>query len=335
MEEKDLRQEIIALGRKLYDYRLAVAKGGNLSARLQGEKILITATAVSLGALAENDIIPVDLGNEESRANRRLSTEFPLHAEVYRHFREVKRVIHCHPPLTNAYFSIHDEVESLTYETRLFLGKVPVVEQPAPSIVNPQAVIEALELNNLVAIRHHGVVAIGETFSGVLHLVEALEEAVRMAAVARLLGREGLTAFEETLKEDLSRPAGPQPGYKMFSPAHIEAIVERVNDDELIAEKGKALGLTVELAIKLQEEDTAYRLCFQEGKISKVERDDQAPFVISAPSPVWRQVFQGNVDPFVATSQGKMQLQGEMGKLARWYVPFSRLFELFREVRIF
>jgi ribulose-5-phosphate 4-epimerase/fuculose-1-phosphate aldolase/putative sterol carrier protein len=335
MEEKELRHEIIALGRKLYDYRLAVAKGGNLSARLHRETILITATAVSLGALGEDDLIPVDLSNEESRANRRLSTEFPLHCEVYRNFAGVHRVIHCHPPLTNAYFSAHDEVDSLTYETRLFLGKVPVVEQPAPSIVNPQPVIEALKLNNIVAIRHHGVVALGETFPSALHLVEALEEAVRMAAVARLLGREGLTAFEQVLKEDLSRPAGPEPGYEMFSPSHIEAIVERVNQDELIAEKGKALGLTVELAVRLQEEGKAYRLCFQEGRITKVERDDQAPFVISAPNAVWRQVFLGNVDPFVATSQGKMQLKGELGKLARWYVPFSRLFELFREVRIF
>lgn len=335
MEEKEIRQEIIACGRKLYDYRLVVAKGGNLSARLQGENILITATGVSLGALGEDDVIPVDCNNQESRANRRLSTEFPLHAEVYRYFPEVKRVIHCHPPLTNAFYSIHDEVESLTYETRLILGKVPVVEQPAPNIVNPQAVIEALKLNNLVAIRHHGVVAIGHTFASALYLVEALEEAVRMAAVARLLRRDELTAFEEALKEDLSRPVGTEPRYEMFSPAHIRAIVERVNSDALIAEQGMALGLTVELAVTLQEEEESYRLCFEEGRIAKVEPDDHAPFVISAPSEVWRQVFLGNVDPFVATSQGKMQLKGELGKLARWYVPFSRLFELFREVRIF
>jgi hypothetical protein len=45
-------------------------------------------------------------------------------------------------------------------------------------------------------------------------------------------------------------------------------------------------------------------------------------------------VFSGKLDPFVATTQGRMKLKGDLGKLSRWYVPFSRLFELFRQVKI-
>jgi len=56
--------------------------------------------------------------------------------------------------------------------------------------------------------------------------------------------------------------------------------------------------------------------------------------VISAPTDVWELVFLGKLDPFVATMQGKMKLKGELGKLSRWYVPFSRLFELFKQVKI-
>jgi putative sterol carrier protein len=56
--------------------------------------------------------------------------------------------------------------------------------------------------------------------------------------------------------------------------------------------------------------------------------------VISAPWNVWEAVFLGKLDPFVATTQGRMQLKGQLGQLSRWYVPFSRLFELFKQVKI-
>ena len=60
----------------------------------------------------------------------------------------------------------------------------------------------------------------------------------------------------------------------------------------------------------------------------------QAPFVISAPREIWQQVFLGKLDPFVATTQKKMELKGELTKLTRWYLPFTRLFALFKEVKI-
>jgi putative sterol carrier protein len=90
----------------------------------------------------------------------------------------------------------------------------------------------------------------------------------------------------------------------------------------------------VQLAIKLDGSDKVYKFVFEKGKIIKLERDEDAPFVISAPAEVWELVFLGKLDSFVATMQGKMKLKGELGKLSRWYVPFSRLFELFRQVKI-
>jgi putative sterol carrier protein len=62
--------------------------------------------------------------------------------------------------------------------------------------------------------------------------------------------------------------------------------------------------------------------------------DDDAPFVISAPRDIWELIFLGKLDPFVAVNQRKMQLKGDLLRLSCWYTPFSRLFELFKQVRI-
>jgi hypothetical protein len=35
----------------------------------------------------------------------------------------------------------------------------------------------------------------------------------------------------------------------------------------------------------------------------------------------------------VAVTQGKMKLQGQLGQLSKWYVPFTRLFNIFKQVK--
>jgi putative sterol carrier protein len=120
----------------------------------------------------------------------------------------------------------------------------------------------------------------------------------------------------------------------MFSQEHIQAIVDLVNQDELIGEKGRELNLTVQLAIKLDESNQAYKFTFKKGRITALDLDEDAPFVISAPRDVWELIFLGKLDPFVAVNQKKMKLKGDLLRLSTWYTPFSKLFELFKQVRI-
>jgi L-fuculose-phosphate aldolase len=329
-QEQTLKQEIIKVGLRLYQAGLAVAKAGNLSCRLDEENILITATGTSLGDLKEGDIVKVNLGSGQSPDPKKPSSELPLHSLIYKNLAK-RCVIHAHPPLINGYFAVMDSLKPLTFETKLYLGEVPVVPQETPSVTKPDEVIAALKINNLVVLKNHGAVAISEKFEEGLSLLEELEDAVRVAAVARLFNKEAFDEMESGLKEDLTKA---DKAYSMFSQEHIQAIVDLVNKDELIAAKGRELGLTLQLAIKMDGCDDVYKFNFEQGKIIKLDHDLDAPFVISAPSAVWEQVFLGKLDSFVAVTQGKMKLQGQLGQLSKWYVPFTRLFALFRQVKI-
>lgn len=328
-KEKSLKDEIISIGRKLYELRLVAARSGNLSCRLDDKNILVTTTGTSLGSLAYEDILRVDLTNIEAADNLRLTTEFPLHSQIYKNL-PVKTIIHCHPPVINAYFAVGLKIKALTFETKLYLGNIPVITQDTPSITQPYLVVEALKNNNLVVVKNHGVVSVADKFIDALYLIEALEEAVKTAAVARLFKKDIFDVLDKELKENLAQ----EHTYLMFSPEHIQAIVDLVNKDEFIAQKGQELDLTVKLAIKLNGHNMIYKFNFERGRITKLEFDEDAPFVISAGVDVWESIFLGKLDPFVATMQGKMKLKGELGKLSRWYVPFSRLFELFKQVKI-
>ena len=328
-KERAIKNEIIKVGNRLYQTNLSVAKSGNISARLDDKSILITATGTALGNLKYKDIVKVDLEFGKAYGDIKPSSELPLHSLVYKNFK-VKRVIHCHPPLINGYFAVTSDLKALTFETKFYLGDIPVIEQDTPTVTKPELVINALKSNNLVVLKNHGTVAMADSFCDALSLTEALEEAVRTTAVARIFKQDILDDLSKAIKSDLSNNIA----LPMFSREHIQAIVDLVNKDELIAQKGKELDLTVKLAIKLDESDKVYKFNFEKGKIVKLDADADAPFVISAPQEVWEQVFLGKLDSFVAVTQGKMKLSGQMGQLSKWYVPFTRLFALFKEVKI-
>ncbi len=328
--EKILREEIIKVGKRLYDVGLCVAKSGNISARIDNENILITATGTFLGDLKEDDLVKVNLNTLAAVGAKKPSSELPLHSLIYKNF-PAQVVVHAHPPLINGYFAVTDDLKALTFETKFYLGEVPVVKQETPTVTRPQEVIDALKNNNLVVLKNHGAVSMGAKFDDAMALMEALEEAVKVCAVARLFKKDILDDLDQALKDNLKKNDA---SYEMFSREHIQAIVDLVNKDEFIAQKGKELGLTVKLAIKLNDSDKVYKFNFEEGKIAKLDFDADAPFVISAPANVWQQVFHGKLDSFVAVTQGKMKLDGQLGQLSKWYVPFTRLFALFKEVKI-
>jgi L-fuculose-phosphate aldolase len=330
MNEQTLKEEIIQIGKRLYKDGLAAAKSGNLSCRLDEKYILITASGTNLGNLEASDIVKVELVSGKSKDKKIPSTELPLHSLIYKNF-PAKVVIHCHPPLINGYFAVYSDIKALTFETKLYLGNVPVVVQDTPAVTKPELVVAALKNNNLVVLKNHGVAAIGERFEDALSLIESLEEAVRTAAVARLFKKEILDDLDVASKNILAKDT---PVYPMFSREHIQAIVDLVNKDDFIAQKGKELDLTVKLAIKLDGSDQVYKFNFEKGRIIKLDFDADAPYIISGPASVWEQVFLGKLDSFVAVTQGKMKLQGQLGQLSKWYVPFSRLFQLFRQVKI-
>lgn len=329
IKERRLKKDMIESGKRLDTLRLVAGRSGNLSAKIDAKNILVTATGSSLGNLKAQDILKVDLTNENELKTKPVTTEFPLHSLIYKNF-PYQAVIHCHPVLVNAYFAAYSDIKPLTFETKLYLGNVPVVAQDTPAVTKPELVIEALKLSNLVVLKNHGVVAVADNFKDALYLIETLEEAVRTCAVARLFKNEILDELDKELKTTLSS----EKSFDMFSKEHIESIVDLVNKDEFILKKGQEMDLTLQLVIKLDGANSVYKFNFEKGRITKLEFDENAPFVISAPQDVWELIFLGKLDPFVATTQGKMKLKGDLGKLSRWYVPFSRLFQIFKEVKI-
>jgi L-fuculose-phosphate aldolase len=207
-----LTQEIIATGRRLACRGLVTARAGNISCRLNKKQVLITATGSHLGTLAAKNIIAVNLetGLPSPRPTWRgrggpvASSELPLHRAIYHSFADTA-IVHCHPAFINAYFCIYPEIKYLTFESRYYLGEVPVVEQQSLTVTDPVPVIAALKRSGLVVLRNHGIFSRSHSLASALERIEILEEAVRVYALARLFSKKKPDALDKELKKTLSK----------------------------------------------------------------------------------------------------------------------------------
>ena len=100
-EEFALRRAVIETARELNRRGINVNKSGNISARFR-EGFLITPTGIPYEALIPEDIVFIDLKSGGCRGNRLPSSEWEMHAEVYRIRSDAGAVAHCHSAYATA-----------------------------------------------------------------------------------------------------------------------------------------------------------------------------------------------------------------------------------------
>jgi L-fuculose-phosphate aldolase len=348
MDTQNLKNKIIETGRLLWDKGLVAGLNGNISARVDAGTILITATGTCLGFLKDEDVLLVPLSGEAA-GGKKASSEKLMHTEIYKNFPQVTAVVHTHPTYANGFFLANETFTPKTFEAKFYLGEVKSIEQTTPSVTNMAPVIEELKKNNIVMLRNHGVVAVGPDLFHAFVLIQELEEQVKMDFIAGLYQRlpsrghvpEGdVSSSRLPGKEALNvkAPEGnhqpPTKKYKLFSKEQIEEIVRLVNGDAQMQELGHKTAMNMDLAVRLQETGEIYSFKFENGRIIQTGRDSEAEFLITANESIWRSVFNREIDPFVATTQKKMHLQGDFARISKWYAPCSRIFQLWTRVPV-
>jgi L-fuculose-phosphate aldolase len=176
------KQEIIFWGSQLHQQGINYGRSGNISKRA-GDKILITAHESYVGFLEKGDILVMDKEGAILEGNKEPTAEKSLHLSIYQHFPQRHVVIHAHPPYTVRYFYHYENLTPITLEEKVYLGKVSAITQKTPTITDLDAVHQALENNDIVVIKDHGVVAAGADFKYTFSLIELLETNARLRLI--------------------------------------------------------------------------------------------------------------------------------------------------------
>jgi len=67
----------------------------------------------------------------------------------------------------------------------------------------------------------------------------------------------------------------------------------------------------------------------------KATNDEEADFLFTGSVDCWRAIFNGELEAFVATSQNRLKLRGNLAELSKWYLPFKKIFTLWKNFPVF
>ena len=138
--ERDLRELICRVGRLMYRQGYVDGTGGNISARLAADQILMSPSGLATGFLEPDQLVIVNLAGErvdepnEANAELRPTSESSMHLECYRQRDDVMAVVHAHPPTAIALTLVgFDFQQCLIPEMVVLLGLVPTAPYSTPS----------------------------------------------------------------------------------------------------------------------------------------------------------------------------------------------------------
>jgi L-fuculose-phosphate aldolase len=188
--ETDARREVCKVGRWMYRQGFVVASEGNLSVRLDANRILVTPAGACKGRILSGHLMITDLEGVVVSGTGHPSSELQMHLLYYRLRPEVRAVCHAHPPTATG-FAVAGRAleETVLPEVVTTLGKIPLAPYGTPGTGELCARIEPLvPSHDAILLENHGVVTCGPDLITAYQNMETVEHFARVMLTAESLG---------------------------------------------------------------------------------------------------------------------------------------------------
>lgn len=242
---QELRQDIADVGKLVFQKSWIAANDGNISIRLDENRILCTPTGISKGMMRPEDLIICDLDGNKLEGCRERTTEIGMHLTIYRMRPDVRSVLHAHPPVATG-FAVAGRALNLALlpEIVMGLGSVPLAEYGLPGTpALTEGMLPYIPKYDAILLANHGAVAYGDEVYQAYFRMEMVEHFARIALVAEMLGGARPLPREEVSKLFASRSrygirsrVGMEPGSPLAAedlPPSSERL--QINREDLIA----------------------------------------------------------------------------------------------------
>lgn len=183
--ETRLRDQMVSLGRSIFDRGLTGGSTGNISVKLPDGKMLMTPTNASLGALDPARLSLLDSDGRHLSGNAPTKEAF-LHTCMYCARQGDTAVVHLHSTHSVA-VSIIDGLDPdnllppLTAYYAMRVGRLPLVPYFAPGDAQlARAVAEKADRHHAVLLANHGPVVSGSDLATAQYAIEELEETAKL-----------------------------------------------------------------------------------------------------------------------------------------------------------
>ena len=219
--ERELRQDIVDIGRLVYQKGWVAANDGNITIRLSPDRILATPTGISKGMMHVDDLIIVDRQGSKVEGRRECTSEIFMHCTVYNMRPDIHSVLHAHPPVATGFATAGRPLDqALRPEVVIGLGGEPLAAYGlpgTPALTEPM--LPYIPKYDAIMMGNHGAVCYGEDVYKAFFKMETVEHFARIALVAELLGGANVLPKTEVDKlldsrsrYGIKKRAGAEPG---------------------------------------------------------------------------------------------------------------------------
>lgn len=200
-----LREELVAVARRLNASRINQGTSGNVSVRLpEGQGLLITPTSLPYERMQPDQLVAIDwhgqpLAEAPQRSGLRPSSEWRLHADLLRQRPELQAVVHCHSTAATALACHGRGIPSFHYMVAV-AGGADIRCAPYATFGTEAlslAAVAAMQGRRACLLAHHGQVTAGSTADQALRLAIEVETLAAMYLQACQLGEPPLLGEAE------------------------------------------------------------------------------------------------------------------------------------------
>lgn len=169
---------------------LFAGTSGNLSIFIRERDLMvITPTSLPYDSLTDEEI-SVITPDGKLVSGKEPSSEWRMHAEIYKNMPEVNAAVHTHSPYATAFAACRKEIPYFLIEMMPFLGgSVPVSDfaPPGTAELGINAVI-SLKNRNACLLANHGVLAVGGSIEQAYIRAVYAEDAAKIFHLALAAG---------------------------------------------------------------------------------------------------------------------------------------------------
>lgn len=171
------REAVITTMRALSAGGLNKGTSGNVSVATPSG-MLITPTGVAAQALLPEHIVNMQLDGRVDTGELTPSSEWQMHADIYRHKPEIQAVVHCHSPYATILACARQPIPAMHYMVAAAGGDgIPLADYATfGSAALSAANLAALEATMACLLANHGQLAMGHDLAAALKLAELVEE---------------------------------------------------------------------------------------------------------------------------------------------------------------
>ena len=197
--EETKRADIVEIGRRLHQRAYVASNDGNISVRLDAERLLTTPKGVSKGFMTPDMLVTTDYEGRKLAGERDPSSELLMHLAVYRRRSDVTAVVHAHPPVATGFAVAGIPLDrAVLAEVVTTLGSIPIADYGTPSTQElADEVDRHIAVHDGLLLANHGALTVADGLLRAYYKMETIEHFARISVVARLLGRERLLSREE------------------------------------------------------------------------------------------------------------------------------------------